>query len=139
MAAEFPNAGQVIEYHYLWRWQAERGETEGRKKRPSCVVLVVADRDNNHVLFIAPITSKKPPPDRHSLMVPETEARRARLDAHLPLWVIVDELNVDVLEISYTLEERSPRGQFSPAFTDQLIRSVQAVRERKKLRLAKRT
>lgn len=139
MIADFPQAGQIIEYHYLWKWQADRGETEGRKKRPSCVVLVVKDHAGNHVLFIAPITSKEPTKDRRAVVIPETEARRAKLDRDIPLWVMVDELNADMLEMSYTLEDRIPRGQFSQAFTDKLIRSVQEVRAAGALRLSKRT
>jgi hypothetical protein len=138
VAADFPKAGQVIEYHYLWKWQADRGETEGRKKRPSCVVLVVQDHAGNHLLFIAPITSSEPATGRQAIAVPETEARRANLDRDIPLWVMVDELNADILEKSYTLEERVPRGQFSQAFTDKLIRAVQEVRATGILRLSKR-
>ena len=80
MTADFPVAGQVFDYHYLWKWQADRGETEGRKIRPSCVVIVVTDRAGHHVMFIAPITSKAPDPGRTALEIPETEARRAGLD-----------------------------------------------------------
>ena len=128
MAADFPVAGQVFDYHYLWKWQADRGETEGRKKRPSCVAIVVTDQAEQHVMFIAPITSKSPGPDRTALEIPETEARRAKLDAHISLWVILDELNADIFEASYTLEDRTPRGAFSPAFTDAIVRGVQQVR-----------
>lgn len=139
MAADFPAAGQVFDYHYLWKWQADRGETEGRKKRPSCVVIVVANAAGHHIMFIAPITSKTPEPDRSSLEIPETEARRANLDTNLPLWVILDELNADVLETSYTLEERSARGTFSPAFTDAILRGVQNLRAAAKMKLSNRT
>jgi hypothetical protein len=139
MTADFPEAGQVIKYHYLWRWQAIRGETEGRKKRPSCVVLVVVNQAGHHVLFIVPITSKAPPKERQALAVPETEVRRAKLDGDAPLWIIVDELNVDILEASYTLEDRVAQGQFSAAFTDRIIEAVQAVRASGKLGLSKRT
>lgn len=139
MTADFPQAGQIIEYHYLWKWQANRGETEGRKKRPSCVVLVVVNHDGNHVLFIAPITSKAPTEDRKALPIPETEARRGKLDGDVPLWVMVDELNADVLETSYTLEARVPQGAFSPTFTDRIIKAVQQVRTAGKLGLSKRS
>jgi hypothetical protein len=125
--------------NYLWKWQADRGETAGRKKGPSCVVLVVKYHAGNHLLFIAPITSKEPIAGRQAIEIPETEARRAQLDRNIRLWVMVDELNADVLERSYTLEGREPRGQFSQAFTDKLIRSVQAVRAAGILRLSKRT
>lgn len=139
MTADFPKAGQIIEYHYLWKWQADRGETEGRKKRPSCVVLVVKDQAGNHLLFIAPITSKEQLTGRQAISIPETEARRANLDRDIRLWVMIDELNADVLEKSYTLEDRVTRGQFSQAFTDRLIRAVQEQRAAGALRLAKRT
>lgn len=138
MASNFPTAGQVFDYHYLWKWQDEKGETEGRKKRPSCLALVVINAEGQHILFIAPITSKQPSADRQAIAIPETEAHRAKLDTNIPLWVIVDELNVDVLEASYTLEDRSPRGQFGPAFTDAVLHGVQSVRQSGKLNLSKR-
>lgn len=139
MADEFPKPGQVFGYHYLWKWQAARGETEGRKKRPSCVTIVVVNDSGKHVLFIAPITSKEPNNGQTGIAIPETEARRAKLDTTIPLWVMVNELNADVLEASYTLEERSPRGAFSPAFTDAIVRGVQSVRLAGALRLTRRT
>ena len=137
--ADLPVAGQVFDYHYLWKWQAERGETEGRKKRPSCVVVVVVNNEGQHVLFLAPITSKAPGSGRSALEIPETEARRANLDTGVSLWVVLDELNVDILEASYTLEGRLPRGSFGPAFTDVIIRGVQRVRAAGKLNLSERS
>ena len=139
MTAEFPAAGQVFDYHYLWKWQADRGETAGRKVRPCCVTVVVVNAAGQHVLFIAPITSKKPPEGRAALAIPETEARRAKLDVTLSLWVMLDELNADILETSYTLEDRSPRGSFSTAFTDLIVRGVQTLRRSGTLKLSKRT
>ncbi|KIC39829.1 hypothetical protein RA27_17415 [Ruegeria sp. ANG-R] len=139
MAADFPAAGQVFDYHYLWKWQADHGETEGRKKRPSCVVIVVANAAGQHVMFIAPITSKTPDHGRVALEIPETEARRAKLDTDLPLWVMLDELNADILETSYALEDRAPRGAFSPAFTDAILRGVQRVRAAGRLDVSSRT
>ena len=139
MTADFPAAGQVFDYHYLWKWQADRGESEGRKKRPSCVVIVIVNEAGHHVMFIAPITSKAPDQGRTALEIPETEARRASLDSNLPLWVILDELNADILEASYTLENRSPRGSFSAAFTDAILRGVQGLRATGKMKLSKRT
>ena len=32
-------AGDVISYPYLWRREADNGETEGRKTRPAVVVV----------------------------------------------------------------------------------------------------
>jgi hypothetical protein len=103
------------------------------------MALVMVNAEGQHVLFIAPITSKQPDRERFAIAIPETEAHRAQLDSHIPLWVIVDELNADVFEASYTLEDRSPRGQFSPAFTDTVLRGIQAVRKTGKLSISKRT
>lgn len=139
MIADFPVAGQVFDYHFPWKWQADRGETEGRNKRPSCVVMVITNDAGHHVMFIAPITSKAPDKGRTALEIPETEARRASLDTNLPLWVILEELNADILETSFTLEDRSPRGSFSPAFTDAILRGVQHLRAVGRTRLSNRT
>lgn len=139
MAVEFPSPGHVFDYHYLWKWQADRGETEGRKKCPSCVVIVVTNAAGQHVMFIAPIISKAPEKARTAIQIPETDARRANLDSDVPLWVVLDELNADVLETSYTLEERSARGSFSPAFTDTILRGVQRLRAAGRLNLSSRT
>lgn len=139
MADDFPCVGQVIDYHYLWKWQEWRGETEGRKKRPSCVVVVAIDQAGKHHLFILPITSKEPAADRQALLIPETEARRAKLDTNMSLWVIVDEVNYDILETSYTLEDRAARGQFSPTFAKQIVLAFRSVRDAQTLRIAKRT
>ena len=135
---KFPHAGQVFEYHYLWHWQDEKGQTEGSKKRPCCVTIIVDDNKGQHILFIAPITSKAPAAGRVGIQIPETEARRARLDTTIPLWVIVDELNADILETSYTLEDRIPRGQFSAAFTNAIIRRSHELRQAGKLSFSNR-
>ena len=139
MTADSPAVEQVVDYHYHWKWQADGGETKGRKKRQSCVVIVVTNDAGHHVMFIAPITSKAPEQGRAALEIPETEAHRARLDGNLSLWVILDELNADVLEVSYSIEDRSPHESFSPAFTDAILRGVQQFRASGKLKLSKRT
>lgn len=54
--------GQVISYPYLWARQHERGETEGRKSRPTCVVIAVRGaRDGlTHLALLAITTSHRP-------------------------------------------------------------------------------
>ena len=139
MIGDFPEPGQVFEYHFLWHWQKERGETEGRKKRPCCVSVVVTNDDGQHVIFIAPITSKRPQDGRIGIEIPDTEARRAKLDTTIPLWIMVDELNADLLEASHVLEDRVPRGQFSSTFTDMIIRRTHDVRKAGQLGISNRT
>jgi hypothetical protein len=138
VAADFPNPGQVFEYRYLWRWQKASGETEGRKPRPCCVAIVVQTDAGETMLFVAPITSKPPASGRIGLQVPVTEAKRAKLDQDAPLWVMVDELNADILERSYVLEDRVPRGSFSARFLDEIVREIQTIRARGKLQVSGR-
>jgi hypothetical protein len=49
MATEPPAAGSVLDYPYLWRRESDAGETEGRKVRPTCLVVSVATREGEHV------------------------------------------------------------------------------------------
>lgn len=139
MASDFPQKGEVFDYHYLWNWEDKKGQEEGSKKRPSCMALVAVNAKGKHVLYIVPITSKQPSRDRLAIGIPETEAHRAKLDTHIPLWVIVDEINTDIWEESYTLEDRTPRGQFGTAFTDTILSAVQSVQKTGKLNISKRT
>ena len=103
------------------------------------MALVAVNAKGQHVLYIVPITSKQPSSDRLAVAIPETEAHRAKLDAHISLWVIVDEINTDIWEDSYTLEDRTSRGQFSPAFTDVILGAVQSVQKTGQLSVTKRT
>lgn len=119
-----PTPGDIFSYPYLWHWQDQRGETEGRKPRPSCLALAVQNSQGETVLFIVPITSTEPDPQRAAILVPVLEARRANLDMDIPLWVIVDEVNTDIWERSYYLEDRTPQGRFSDQFTRQVLRRL---------------
>lgn len=118
---DHPTPGDIFSYPYLWHWQNQRGETEGRKPRPSCLALAVQNSQGETVLFIVPITSTEPDPHRAFIPVPMLEARRANLNTDLPLWMIVDEVNTDIWERSYYLEDRKPRGRFSEHFTKLIL------------------
>jgi hypothetical protein len=56
-----------------------------------------------------------PPQDRLAIEVPQIEKRRAGLD-DLPLWIILDEYNHDLMEVSYYFEPDARIGAFSKAF-----------------------
>ena len=112
-----PKAGEVFRYPFLWKRQAMQGETEGRKSRPVCIAVTVANRDGESVVFILPITTQPPLSGRHALEVPEIESKRAGLDAHVRKWVMLDEINTDIVERSWVWDDRQPMGAFSGAFT----------------------
>jgi hypothetical protein len=112
----------VIRYPYLWAREAARGETEGRKHRP-VTVGVRLSRVEGDLLVLFPITSKEPDAGRFAVEIPETEKRRAGLDAGLRLWIMFDEYNTDIVGESFYLEPEAPIGRFSKAFFLPLMRT----------------
>jgi hypothetical protein len=113
--------GSIIHYPYLWRWQRERGETEGRKERPVCVVIAVRGRDDLTHLALLAISSRPPGEDQTALEVPEIECRRAGLSDLKRGWVTVSEYNYDIVERSYYFDVNQPfmmrlAAAFAPLF-----------------------
>jgi hypothetical protein len=111
-------SGAIIQYPYLWRWQRQRGETEGRKERPVCVVIAVRNpRDDLTHLALLAISSRPPGADQTALEVPEIECRRAGLSDLKRAWITVSEFNYDIAERSYYLDvNQPPLGRFSRPF-----------------------
>ena len=48
-----PVSGSVIRFPYLWAWQRERVETEGRKSRPVCMVLAIPKGNQTNLILLA--------------------------------------------------------------------------------------
>lgn len=122
MAFESLITGAVFRYPYLWKQQADRGETEGRKDRPVAVALRIGRIDGLETIVIIPITSKMPEAARHAAEIPEIEKRRAGLDPAMRLWLMLDEANTDVLGKSYYLADQEPLGQFSKPYFLPIVR-----------------
>lgn len=117
MSREF-RPGEVITYPYLWAWQQERGETEGRKQRPVCVVVAIrsAADGNTHLLLLA-ITTQPPQAGRTALEIPDIERRRAGLGDLKQSWIVTDEYNYDIIERSWYIEpHQEVLGRFSKSF-----------------------
>lgn len=126
-----PIAGDVWRYDYLRRWQHERGETAGRKPRPVAVVAVLVERHAATNLFLLPITGSSPGPARLAIEIPQIERRRAGLD-DMPLWIVMDEYNHDILEDSHLFDPNARIGRFSPAFHASVLRAfAKAARDRR--------
>ena len=109
-----PANGLVISYNYLWAREYDRQEESGRKARPACVQIIVADGENGTVVALFPITSQPPLAGRTALEIPEMEARRIGLTS--PSWIIVDEWNLDDLAKSPHIADARPIGLLSQAF-----------------------
>ena len=45
--------------------------------------------------------------------VPQIESQRVGSETHVRKWVMLDEINTDILERSYVWEDRTPIGTFS--------------------------
>jgi hypothetical protein len=118
----------VIRFPYLWAREAQRGETEGRKVRPVAVGVRISRPKGEDVLVLFPITSQTPAQNRFAVEIPETEKRRAGLDATVRLWMILDEYNQDIIGQSFYLEPEPPLGRFSKAFFLPLVKEFIARR-----------
>jgi hypothetical protein len=85
-----PVAGTVIRYRYLWKKDADQGQTEGEKDRPAALIVAKGPADGSCV--VVAITHTEPDRDIPALEVPETERRRIGLDEERS-WVILSEIN----------------------------------------------
>jgi hypothetical protein len=122
-----PANGLVISYNYLWAREHDRHEESGRKARPTCVQIVIADGKGRTVVALFQITSQPPQASRTALEIPEMDARRIGLTS--PSWVVVDEWNLDDLAKSPHLADTRPIGSLSPAFVKR-VRAAAADRIR---------
>ncbi|WEX74641.1 hypothetical protein PYH37_002096 [Sinorhizobium numidicum] len=53
--------GQILEYEYLWDWQAQAGRRNGEKDRPVCLAMVIKDEQQGIThLIILPISGARP-------------------------------------------------------------------------------
>ena len=115
-----PEAGDIWRYPYLWTWQAERGETEGRKERPVTLAAVLPVGTSRTRLYLLPITGTSPLAEQDALEIPATEIRRVGLTDAKRLWIILDDHNRDTLEESFYFEPHGKIGTFSKAFLKQI-------------------
>jgi hypothetical protein len=135
MSRTLPSTGSVLVYPYLWRWQADKGETEGRKERPVCLLLAVPSDTVTHVLLLA-ISSTPPRSDQTALPIPALECRRAGLSDWKEAWITVSEFNYDVAETSYYLDPNAEvLGRFSPGFLSKIAGAARPFIQRKSARI----
>ncbi|TYR33484.1 hypothetical protein FY036_07865 [Mesorhizobium microcysteis] len=123
--------GQIIAYPYLWAWQQDRGETEGRKNRPTCVVVAVRGVNDGftHLALLA-ITTQPPQGGRMALDIPEIERKRAGLGDLKRCWIVVDEYNYDIPERSWYIEPGSQvLGRCSKAFVMKIAAAFAQARQ----------
>lgn len=88
-----PEAGLVLSYSYLWRSEHHAGQEEGRKDRPSVIVLAVQrESDAAMLVTVLPITHSAPSIPEHAIEIPATIKRHLGLD-EARSWIMVAEGN----------------------------------------------
>ena len=81
-------AGLVISYDYLWRHESLAGATEGRKTRPSVIVLAVKrSTDGATIVTVLPIHAPPTSPD-DAVEIPTAVKRLLNLD-DARSWIVV--------------------------------------------------
>ena len=76
-----PEPGLVISYAYLWHHEHEAGREEGRKDRPSVIVLAVERSANDMtVVVVLPITHAAPADPTAAVEIPAAVKRHLGLD-----------------------------------------------------------
>lgn len=91
MSVPSPEAGLVIQYDYLWAYEAKRGHEYGRYPRPCLIIAVLPDGASKKVL-VAPITHSAPDAETEAVEIPAATRARLGLDGNRS-WVILDEIN----------------------------------------------
>ena len=111
----FPKPGEVHNYCYLFKADADRGAIEGDKARP---VLVVAAGEGKVVVMA--ITTKGEFSTSATIRIPEAVARTMGLPRPDESWLLVSEINVFTW-VGYDLRlvpgrESSLFGRSTPGF-----------------------
>jgi hypothetical protein len=114
--ADIPANGSIIRFPYLWAWQRDKGETEGRKSRPVCMVLAIPSGNQTNLILLA-ISGTPPRSDQTALEIPQLECRRAGIRDWKDAWITVSEFNHDIAEHSFYYDPNTEiLGSFSKGF-----------------------
>jgi hypothetical protein len=138
MAIPTPEAGLVISYAYLWHHEHLAGQEEGRKDRPSVIVLATRDEGGASTdVTVLPITHRPPDNPDWAVEIPLPVKRHLGLD-EARSWIIVAEGN-DFLWPGYDLRripgaDRYHYGFLPPRFFDRVLRAFSELRRAGKVR-----
>ena len=93
MSLPTPEPGLVIPYAYLWRHEYRKGQEEGRKVRPSVIVLAVQNpKGGAPRVTVAPVTHTPPAKDGEAIELPLRVKQALGLDDDRS-WIVLDEVN----------------------------------------------
>ena len=93
MPIPHPEPGLVLSYSYLWHGEYAAGQEEGRKDRPSVIVLAVErGTEETVVVTVLPITHSAPSDSRTAVEIPMPVKRHLGLDDRRS-WIVITEGN----------------------------------------------
>jgi hypothetical protein len=136
-----PEPGLVISYAYLRHHERETGQEEGRKDRPSVIVLAIERADDATVVTVLPITHTPPVEHAGAIEIPAPVKRHLGLDDDRS-WIIVSEGNefdwpgYDLRKIGRS--DRYDHGFLPPRFFNQVIAAFAAWHRARKAKLTSR-
>lgn len=121
-----PEVGLVIAYSYLWHREHQTGQEEGRKDRPSVIVLSVErSSDGVHLVTVLPVTHSPPTVAGTAVEIPATVKRHLGLD-DARSWIMVTEGNEFVWP-GYDLRKVPTTGRYDYGFLPpRFVAQVQA-------------
>jgi len=138
-----PEAGLVISYAYLWRSEHRTGQDEGRKDRPSVIVLAIERAaDHETTVIVLPITHSAPKDPASAIEIPAPVKRHLGLD-EARSWIVVSEGNefdwpgYDLRKIPGS--DRYDYGFLPPRFFAGVLAAFQAWNQANKGRVTSRT
>ncbi len=86
-----PEPGLVISYAYVWDYEAQSGQEEGRKDRPCVIALVVERQQGGETLVtVLPVTHRPPDDLAAAVEIPRAVKKHLGLDDERS-WVVVRE------------------------------------------------
>ncbi|MEE9333669.1 MAG: hypothetical protein V3U65_06225 [Granulosicoccaceae bacterium] len=124
--SSLPRIGEVICHAYLWRNQANRGQTEGTKERPCVVVHQQEESDGNVRVYVLPITHTKPYDLERAIDCPNATKQRLGLDARAS-WIVTSELNHFIwpgFDVRPTPDNRPSYGLLPNKLTRRIIEQI---------------
>ena len=129
MSLPTPEPGLVIPYAYLWRHEHRKGKEEGRKIRPSVIVLAVqSPKGDAPRVTVAPITHTPPAKDGEAIELPLRVNQALGLDDDRS-WIVLDEVNqfawlgYDIRPVPGS-KDRFAYGFIPPKLYDVVIRRI---------------
>jgi hypothetical protein len=93
LAIPSPEPGLVLNYAYLWHEEFRAGREEGRKNRPTVIVLCATQaEDQSTIVTVLPITHAAPKNLREAIEIPQAIKKHLGLDDERS-WIIIAEGN----------------------------------------------